>query len=107
MNARKGVRLLREKGLFIFRIPPANCVDQKSARSIYEITPRHPFDPAFSWVDAVAAVASADFEAIVHWRERALRCLSQADNQGPGTHACKAIPHRNDSEHNVHSGRTN
>jgi hypothetical protein len=75
MNARKGVRPLREKGLFIFRIPPANCVDQKSARCIYEITPRRPLGPAFSWVDAVAAVASADFETIVHWRERALRRL--------------------------------
>jgi hypothetical protein len=29
----------------------------------------------FPGLDAVAAVASADFEAIVHWRERALRCL--------------------------------
>jgi hypothetical protein len=81
MNAGRVFVRYAKKGLFIFRIPPANCVDQKSARSIYEITPRHPFDPAFSWVDAVAAVASADFEAIVHWRARALRCLSQADNQ--------------------------
>jgi hypothetical protein len=29
----------------------------------------------FLGLDAVAAVASADFEPIVHWRERALHCL--------------------------------
>jgi hypothetical protein len=71
----EGCSSVTRKRTFHFRIPPANCVDQKSARCIYEITPGHPFDPAFSWVDAVAAVASADFEAIVHWRERALRRL--------------------------------
>jgi hypothetical protein len=72
MNARKGVRPLREKGLFIFGFPrliawikKVQDAFMKSLLAILSIL-------LFLGLDAVAAVASADFEAIVHWRERAL-----------------------------------
>jgi hypothetical protein len=75
MNARKGVRLLHEKGLFILGFPrliawikKVQDAFMKSLLAILSIL-------LFLGLDAVAAVASADFEPIVHWRERALHCL--------------------------------
>jgi len=75
MNARKGVRPLREKGLFIFGFPrliawikKVQDAFMKSLLAIISIL-------LFLGLDTVAAVASADFEPIVHWRERPLPCL--------------------------------
>ena len=75
MNARKGVRLLHEKGLFIFGFPRLIALIKKVQDAFMKSLLAILSILLFLGLDAVAAVASADFEEIVHWRERALRCL--------------------------------